>query len=414
MEKTPRTILCVATLDTKGSDAAYIKKLIEKRGYAPLMLDISMLGEAAFPGDIPAESVARSAGSSIEEIRRIKEESRAAQIMMAGVRTIVKDLHHAGKIHAALSIGGGMGSIIAAAGMKELPIGFPKMMVSSQKVVQAGIRDYVGAKDIVVLPSPADIAGLNRITTKMYSNAVSGVIGMMEQPEVEIDDRPLIFLSMLGFTAPCGLKVKSLLEEKGFEVIIVTVMGLNTTEKLVEDYPAAGNIELALHEVGCALFGGRSAADADRLVTIGERGIPQIITPGNLELINFLGPEDVPARYRNRPSYVHNPQAASVRLDAKELKVVAEEIARRLNRATGPVKVLVPTRGFSVPNREGGPYYDPVADKAVVDCLRRNLNKSIEIKEVDAHINDEKFALAVADAFLSILKPAPVRRLPSL
>lgn len=271
-----KTLLCIATLDTKGPEAMYVRNLIEKKGYTPLILDISMLGETHFPAEISAEKVAKSVGSTIEEVRTIKAESEAAEIMSAGVKTIVRELYSSGKIHGIISIGGGMGSAIASAGMRELPIGFPKLMLSSQKVVQAGIRGYAGTKDIAILPSPADIAGLNRITMKMFNNAVSAIIGMIESSEVEIADRPLVFLSMLGLTAKCGLKVKSLLEQRGFEVIIIAVMGLSTTEELTENYPAKGNIELALHEVGCALFGGRSAAGPDRLVTIGEREFPRL------------------------------------------------------------------------------------------------------------------------------------------
>jgi uncharacterized protein (UPF0261 family) len=196
-----KTLLCIATLDTKGPEAMYVRNLIEKKGYTPLILDISMLGETHFPAEISAEKVAKSVGSTIEEVRTIKAESEAAEIMSAGVKTIVRELYSSGKIHGIISIGGGMGSAIASAGMRELPIGFPKLMLSSQKVVQAGIRGYAGTKDIAILPSPADIAGLNRITMKMFNNAVSAIIGMIESSEVEIADRPLVFLSMLGLTA---------------------------------------------------------------------------------------------------------------------------------------------------------------------------------------------------------------------
>ncbi len=398
-----KTVLCIATLDTKGPDAMYVKNLIENMGYTPLILDTSMLGKAPFPAHIPAERVAESAGTTIEEVRAIKAESRAAEIMSEGVRRVVRDLYYSGKIHGVISIGGGMGSIIASAGMRELPIGFPKVILASQKVVQAGIRGYVGGKDIFILPSPADIAGLNRITLKMFNNAVGALAGMMESPEVEKSDRPIVYISMLGLTTKCGLKVKSLLEKRGFEAIIIAVMGLSTAEELIEDYPPTGNIELALHEVGCALFGGRSAAKPDRLATIGERGIPQIITPGIVELINFLGPETVPDRYRNRLLHVHNPQATLMRLNAEELTAVAKEIARRLNRSTGAMKVLIPVRGFSSVNQEGNIFYNPQADKAFTDSLKGNLKKSVEVKEIDAHINDEKFAIAVTDEFLNII-----------
>lgn len=292
-----------------------------------------------------------------------------------------------------------MGTAVASAVMRELPIGVPKFMLSSQKIVQAGISGYVGTKDIATMPSVADIAGLNMLTRKALSNAVGAIVGMVESPELEVVKKPLVFMSMLGTTTGCGLKVKSLLENKGLEVIIFHSIGIGgmTLEELIQSYPVRGVIELGLNEIGNELLGGVATAGPNRLEAAGKKGIPQIITPGNADFINFLAPDTIPSQYRSRNLHAHNPQATLMRLNADELKLVGETVARKLNLATGPVKVLIPKRGFSSLDYKGRIFYDPVADKAFVDSLVNSLHKAITVKEIDAHINDDKFADAIVE-----------------
>ena len=398
----------MATLDTKGLEAQYVKELIEKRGHATLLMDIGSLGKPFFTPDITAEEVARMGGSTIQKVRSFNEAGPAAEVMACGAIKIAKDLYNSGKIQGVISIGGGMGSTIASAVMRELPIGFPKFMLSSQKIVQAGIREFVGNKDIAVMPSVADIAGLNRLTRKALSNAAGAIVGMIESPEVEVPPKPLVFMSMLGTTTGCVLKVKSRLEDKGFEVAVfhtVGVGGMTLEELLNKGYPVKGVIELGINEIGNELFGGLASAGPNRLEAAGKKGIPQIITPGNVEFINFLTPDTLPERYRNRTICFHNPTSTTPRLNAEELKLIAETVSKKLNVATGPVKVLIPTRGFSALDREGVIFYDPVADRAFVEALKNSLNGTIELKEIDAHINDDEFAEAVACEFLSLVKP---------
>lgn len=401
------TILCIGTLDSKGTELQYMKELIEKRGYITLVMDISSLGTAPFKPDITAEEVAKAAGSTIQEVRDFKEAGKAAQVMTIGAVKVAKDLYHAGKFQGVISIGGGMGSAVASAVMKELPIGFPKFMLSSQKIVQAGIRDYVGSKDIAVMPSVADIAGLNRLTRKALSQAVGAIIGMMEASEIEVSEKPLVFMTMLGGTSGCGLKVKSFLEDKGFEVVVFHTIGVGgeTFEELVKSYPVKGVIELGLNEIGNELFGGLASAGPNRLEAAGKKGIPQVIAPGGVEFINFLAPETVPERYRNRTLYYHNPQTTAPRLNAKELKLIGQTVAKKVNLATGEVRILIPLRGFSAWDREGNIFYDPVADKAFIDSLKSSVNEAIKVKEVDANINDDEFAKAVTNEFMGIVRP---------
>jgi uncharacterized protein (UPF0261 family) len=402
-----KVILCIGTLDTKGPELLYIKHLIERRsGYEALVMDIGSLGIAHFTADITAEEVAKAAGKTIEEVRGLKEAGPAAKIMAVGAVRIVKDLHHSGKFHGAISIGGGMGSGVASAVMRELPIGMPKFMLSSQKIVQAGIRKYVGTKDIVIMPSVADIAGFNRLTRDALRKSVGAIIGMMETAESEVSEKPLVFMTMTGLSTGCGLQVKSFLEEKGFEIAVFHTIGVGgeTLEELVKTYRISGVIEVGLNEIGNELFGGLASAGPNRLEAAGEKGIPQIITPGCIDIINFLGPETLPDRYKDRPLCFHNPQATLPRLNHEEFRILGETVGKKLNRAIGPVRVLIPIRGFSSLDCQGNIFYDPITDRAFIDSLKSSLKKGIEVKEIDAHINDEAFADRVASEFMEVIR----------
>jgi uncharacterized protein (UPF0261 family) len=402
-----KIVLCIGTLDTKGPELQYIKQLIErKKGYNALVMDIGSLGIAPFAADITAEEVATAAGSTIQKVRALKEAGPAAKIMTVGAIRIVKDLYRSGKFHGAISIGGGMGSGVASAVMRELPIGMPKFMLSSQKIVQAGIRNYVRTKDIVIMPSVADIAGFNRLTRDALRKSVGAIIGMMEATESEVSEKPFVFMTMTGLSTGCGLKVKSFLEEKGFEVAVFHTIGVGgeTFEELLKSYRVSGVIELGLNEIGNELFGGLASAGPNRLQAAGEKGIPQIITPGCIDIINFLGPETLPDRYKDRPLCFHNPQATLPRLNAEEFRLIGETMGKKLNRAVGPVRVLIPIRGFSSLDRQGNIFYDPITDRAFIDSLKSSLKETIEVREVDAHINDEEFAEVVANEFMDIIK----------
>ncbi len=404
-------ILCIATLDSKGAELQFIKQVIERHdGFAALVMDISCQGSSPFPADITSEEIAKMAGSSIQEVRQLTEAGPAAEIMAAGAKRAIRKLYAAGKFDAVLTIGGGMGSEIASAAMRELPIGLPKLMLSSQKVVQAGIRRYVESKDIVVFPSTADIAGLNRLTKDALRRSVGAVIGMLSSADTEESDKPLVFMTMTGLTNSCGLAVKSILENNDYEVVVFPAIGIGgiTLEELVRSYPVSGVIELAINEIGNELFGGMASAGPNRLEAAGELGIPQIITPGCSEVLNFLSPDTLPDLYRDRPICYHNPQATLPRLNGAEMSQIAEAVARKLNRSNGRVKVLIPLGGFSALDKEGMEFHDPDADKSFVDTLKSSLDGRIEVTEVDAHINENEFAEVVAAEFIAFFSSSGV------
>ena len=264
---TNKVILCIATLDTKSQEVNYMKKIIEKKGHRVLLMDVSCLKSGSFPGDISAKEVAESAGKTSEEIRSL-DEDQAAEVVATGGAYLAKEAYKAGKFDGVLGIGGSMGISIASSIMKVLPIGIPKVLVGSQKIVQAGLRGYVGPKDIVAIPSIADIAGLNVFTRKTLEDAANAVMGMLDSSKLEAADKPVVFMSIKGTVAACADRIKTVLENKGFEVICFHAIGIGgmSLESLIEEgFPVTGVVELSLDENGNELFGGRSSAGPTRL-----------------------------------------------------------------------------------------------------------------------------------------------------
>lgn len=397
-----KTIAVIGTLDTKGEEVAYIKEVIKREGYAALLIDVGTYEPTITP-DVSNEEVARAAGTPIEELRERADEGYAQEVMSRGLTAIVKRLHEDGKVNGVIAIGGGMGTAIATTAMRALPIGFPKVMVSTSKIVQAGIRWYVGSKDITIMHSVADILGLNRVTKKVLANAAYAICGMVKA-QVPLDVKKLAAATALGTTTALVSHVRKELEAKGYEVVVFHTVGPGgeAFEAFIEESRPVGVLDLSINELGNELFGGLARAGPVRLETAGRLGIPQVVAPGNADFINFLSPETVPQRYRGRRLHVHNPQATVMRLNGAEMAKLGQVLAEKLNRSKGRVAVLIPLKGFSAHSREGGVFYDPSADDAFVQALKANLLPQIDLIEVDAHINEPKFANAVVSKFLEL------------
>jgi uncharacterized protein (UPF0261 family) len=399
--KMKKIIVCIATLDTKGQEIKFIKDIIERRGHKTLIVDSGILGKPTIPPDITREEVAAAAGTTLDEIKAIGNESKAVEMMALGLCNLVKNLYHSGRLDGVISIGGGTGTSMATTAMKELPLGVPKLMVST-KVAQSGTgKEYMGTKDITMVSSVADIAGLNRLTKKIATNAVGAIVGMVETPKVEIIDKPLIVISMNGTTTKCGSRVMSMLEGENYEVVVFHSIGVGgrALEEFVKNEPVKAVIELGLNEIANELFGGMASAGPARLEAAGEKGILQIVTPASVDFINFLAPDTVPHKYKNRNLIFHNPQATTLRLNSDEVRLVAEVMAEKLNWAIGPVRILIPTHGFSSWDQKGKSFYDPEADRVFIDSLKRRLRASIMVSEIEAHINDNQFADAIVEEF---------------
>jgi uncharacterized protein (UPF0261 family) len=325
--------------------------------------------------------------------------------MASGLKKIILSLVESKNIHGLLAIGGGQGSIIVAPTLKSLPFGFPKLLVST-KVTQAGARPYVGSKDVLILPPVADLAGINCLTRSILTNAAGAISGMVEIEQPGVEDKPLVVMSMNGTVTDCGLTVKAMLEKKGYEVLIFHTIGTGgeALEEYVKSNEVVGVIELGVNEITNELMGGLASSGPDRLTAAGKRGVPQIVVPGSADFINFLGPETVPPKYRRRNIHSHNPQATLIRTNIQDNRLLGKTIADKLNQSRGPVIILWPGKGLSTLDRKGKPFWDPEADKVLLDTLKKHLHPCIPVIDLDAYINDTEFAQQIFTAFEGIQK----------
>lgn len=409
-----KNIILVVTLDTKGPEAKYTKELIEGQGHKVTVIDGAALEEPHFEADYPAEVVANRAGKDIAEVNAMADAGAAMKIMEEGAKDIIRELAERGEVDGIMGMGGGMNSSFASGVMKELPVGIPKFLVSTKVNDPDSPQFYVGEKDITLMPSIADVAGLNKVTNQILANAAFAISGMVNAPKVEPSGKPIVVLSMLGLTTGLGLSVKSILEDKGYEVVVFHAMGIGgrCLEPFVEKDPdVIGVIEGCLWEIGNDLFGGMSTAGPHRLIEAGKRGLPQVITPGACGYIAFRGIATVPEKYKDRPLNEHNPKATPMLLNSDESRVVGEKIAERLNVARGPVEVLIPLGGLgSLTGKKGTPFYEADqklgTEKTLIEALKAKLNRNIPVQEFDLHINASEFAEAVVESFLRMEKKA--------
>ena len=399
-----KKIVCIATLDTKGTEAQYVKKLIEKRGHTVTVIDDGVLGKPAITADITREEVAAAANTTIGEVAALGTEGKVSRVMPVGLVEIVKRLYKEGKLDGIISIGGSIGTSMATTAMRELPVGVPKIMVSTRVGLDESGR-YVGTKDVTLMPSVCDIQGLNRITRRILANGVGAIVGMVEMTvdEVEIPDKSLIVMSEVGTTTQCALRVKAALEGKGYEVVIFGGQGIGgkCQEEFIKNNPVEGVIELSIYEVSNELFGGRHTSGPHRLEAAGEKGIPQIITPGMANILSFHA-DAVPDLFKDRQE-PRQPGIAAVYLAANQMELLGKTVAEKLNRATGPVKVLLPTRGFSAFSGKERKLYDPKDERAFNHSLKTSLISSIPVREIDVHINDVEFSNAVVEEFFQLM-----------
>lgn len=354
--------------------------------------------------DISAREVARAGGDSLQNLRDLKDRTHALDIMTKGARKLTADLFKKGRFDGVLSMGGGSGTALASAAMRELPVGVPKMMVSS--VASGDVSPYVDIKDITFMYSVADISGLNRLSRRILSNAAAAICGMAGLDTQNETDKPLLAATMFGVTTPCVSAVRSKLEEHGYEMVVfhATGSGGRAMEGMIEDGYISGVADITTTEWCDEVVGGVLSAGPTRLEAAGKAGIPQVVSCGALDMVNFHAMESVPEKFRARKLHRHTSQVTLMRTTAGECKIIGKRIAQKLNQAAGPVVLMLPLRGVSMIDREGEPYYDPEANQALFDALKRNIDPKIKIKELDVHINDPAFAEAVAEEMLNLLK----------
>ena len=399
-----KRIALIGTLDTKGDELAFMKRLVEKKGYKPIVIDIGTLGDQPFEPDIKRDDLLKEIGFELKQLISSKgREAEASEIMSNALSAKMEKLYEERSIDGVIAIGGGMGSQTSAKALQQLPIGFPKVLVST-KAIQAGIQGYAGAKDVVIIPSVCDIAGLNNITRRILAEAVGAVIGMVEMGPTEDEQKPTVVMEMNGAVTKCGANVKKTLQNEGYEVIVFHGIGSGgrAMEQFIRDNDVVCSIELGLNEIGNELFGGIASAGKERLEAAGRKRIPQIVTTGSVDFINFLGPETVPERYRHRKLVAHNAQSTVMRIEGEEMEILGQVIAEKLNKSKGAVEVLIPLRGFSMGDQEGREFYDPESDSIFIKTLKRTLSPKIKVFELDLHINDTEFAEFIYARFREI------------
>ena len=397
------TILLIGTLDTKGEEYAFVRDLIRARGVDTLVMDLGTGGRPASGADIAAEEVARRGGSSLEAIRDRGDRGEAVTVMLEGARIVTREAFAAGRFAGVLGLGGGGGTAMITAAMRELPVGVPKVMVST--MAYGNTAPYVDVKDITMMYSVVDIAGLNPLSRRILANAAGAIVGMVQQELAPATDRPLIAATMFGVTTPCVSAARDRLEAAGYTVLVfhATGSGGRAMEGLIDDGWFAGVLDVTTTEWADEVVGGVLTAGPDRLSAAGRKGVPQVVSVGALDMVNFGAADTVPARFRERRLYRHNPSVTLMRTTAEECEQIGRRIAGQLNGAKGPVVVMLPLRGVSMIDRDGQPFHDPGADAALFSVLRDKLRKDIRVRELDAHVNDVEFAHALADELLALL-----------
>ena len=401
---TPKIIALLGTFDTKGEEFCFLRERIESAGLRTLMIDVGVLGDPAFAVDISAADVAAAAKENLAALRAERDRGRSVTAMATGAQAMLGWLVEQGALHGVVSLGGSAGTAIATAAMRALPYGFPKLMVST--LAAGDTRPYVGTRDICMMPSVLDIAGLNRVSRRILSNAAGAICGMVAAEQATApDQKPSIAATMFGVTTPCVTAARRALEARGYEVLVfhATGTGGRAMEQLIEDSAFLAVLDLTTTELADELVGGVMSAGPHRLKAAGRKGIPQLVCPGAIDMVNFGPMETVPARFHNRNLYVHNSSVTLMRTTVEECAEIGRITAIRLNDASGPVTVLIPLQGVSAIDRAGGRFYSQEALDAYRVALKEALSPRIRLVELDAHINDESFARAAADLLMESL-----------
>jgi uncharacterized protein (UPF0261 family) len=408
-DEQPR-IIVIGSFDTKGAEYAYLIEGIQRLGGRVLTINTGVLGGTdLFSVDVAADEVTRAGGAELTSLRQDRDRGKAMDVMAAGAAEVVRLLHADGRVAGIIGMGGSGGSSVSTAAMRVLPIGVPKVCVST--VAGGNTAPYVGLKDVTLIPSIADVAGLNRISSLILSRAAGAIVGMVNAEVAAVaDDRPIIAASMFGNTTECVDRCRKLLGDAGYEVLVfhATGTGGRTMEALIDEGLVDACLDITTTEWADTVCGGVFDAGEDRLSAAGRRGIPHLIVPGCVDMANFGPMDTVPRHFRDagRQLYSWNPSVTLMRTNVEENRRMGRVFAEKANAATGPVAVLVPLRGVSILDGDGQPFCDREADGAMFDELRSNLKNDIPLVELDANINDAVFAEKAVGMMLDLMQKA--------
>ena len=400
-----KTIAIIGALDTKGLEFGFLKEEIEKRGCQTFVINVGVIGKPAFTPDVAAEEVALAGGSQLSELVKRADRGEAMAVMTAGIAKIAVKYYEAGKFDGVISMGGGGGTILGTSAMRALPVGFPKLMVST--VASGDTSAYVGTSDITMMPSIVDVAGLNRISRTIFTNAAGAICGMVTGEVASAgEDKPLIAATMFGNTTRAVDNARKIMEANGYEVLVfhATGIGGRTMETLIESGFIAGVLDITTTEWADEVCGGALGAGPHRLEAAAKAGVPQVVTPACIDMCNFWAPETVPAKYQDRLFYQWNPNVTLMRTNIEENQRMGELFAEKLNMARGPIKVFIPLGGFSEIDYPDKPFWWPEANQAFVDALIKHLRPDIPVEISAKDVNDPEFSGKVAEQLLEFLK----------
>ncbi len=396
------TIAVLGALDTKGEEHAFVANLIRRRGHEALLIDVGSGGPPVVKPDITREEVAEVGQIDLAALSRRRDRGECVVAMSQAAPKMVEKLFREGRIEGIISLGGGGGTAIGTAAMRALPLGFPKVMVST--LASGNTAPYLGTKDIVMMPSIADVAGLNRVSRVIFSRAAGAICGMVDAEIATSDAKPLIVASMFGNTTACVTEAKRILEEAGYEVLVFAATGAGgrAMEALIGSGMVAGVLDITTTEWADELVGGVLSAGPERLDAAGEAAVPCVIAPGCLDMVNFGVQESVPKRFTGRNFYIHNPQVTLMRTTPEECAELGEIIAAKVNVFAAPSAVMIPKKAISVISAPGQPFHDPAADRALFTALKRDAR--VPVLEFDLEINDPAFARACAEKLLELMR----------
>ncbi|MBC7259327.1 MAG: Tm-1-like ATP-binding domain-containing protein [Chloroflexi bacterium] len=411
--KTKRTVVIVATLDTKGEAAAYLRDEIASWGLDTILIDPGVLGTPTVKPDITREEVAQAAGTTLQALIAQGKKGICIAKQTEGLCNIVRRLWEEGRLDGIVAIGGGQGTSIGTAAMRVLPVGVPKLMLSTIASGLFRFGPYVGTKDICMMHSVTDILDVNAISRPILRNAANAIAGMaLRHPAPAQHEKPVIAVTQLGITTPCVMRVKAILETKGYQIVPFHANGSGgpAMEDLIEAGKFAGVIDLSVHEVIDGIYDGLAGAQ-NRMDALTRYAIPAVVSVGGGDYLLWESVDKAPPAYRDRPKMVHNAQMTVFQPSPEEMATAARAMIDRLNRALGPTLVIIPTVGFSDMNQPGRELYNPEGNEAVIREFQTGLRPEVPLVLIPAHINDPIFADAVADCMARLLdgeKPAEV------
>ncbi|HJT32369.1 MAG TPA: Tm-1-like ATP-binding domain-containing protein [Pirellulales bacterium] len=398
-------VYLLATLDTKGHEAAYVRELLRGWDVDARLVDTGCLGVPQVVPDVSREALYAAGGYRLADLAAARDRGRAITAAAESAASMMARMRREQRLDGVLALGGSAGTTIGAAAMRALPWGVPKLLVST--LASGQVRQYIGDKDILMLNPVVDLIGLNRISRAVLTNAARAMAGMvtLRVPIASATDRPLVAASMFGVTTPCVEQARAVLEAAGYEVLVfhATGNGGQAMESLIAEGLIAGVLDITTTELADEIVGGFLSAGPSRLTAAAWRGVPQVVSVGATDMVNFYGPESVPERFAGRTFYRHNANVTLMRTTPEENARIGADMGDKLAKATGPVTILLPRRGVSAIDRQGEPFDDPAARSVLFDAIRASAGEA-EVVELDCHINDQEFATAAAERLLQFME----------